>query len=408
MTDDELNEQVSQLARATQVIVDPTDDLGQALFADITSAPAAEMFVDTAGADTSVPHVESDWVELEPVGRARRLRRLALAAAACVVFAAAIVGALVATNNTNSVATDDTNGGDPNAVSAPGNPIEGFDFPLVLIEPDSLNSAECLAAHNGLLPPGGGFPALGIVVRRTSSPSVLGSGDELSAIDFGDLLVFCRSGQEIDGSSVSFNHSGGLVGFNQGPPGSRPSVVVNGGHGGRLGESQTWVSSIEGTIEEGVSNVQLVGREGEEQVFWSLGSYFTLDVVSPTGQMLDDDSMIEVTFDDGTTEQFLVFVERPRCDEGCVQAWYEWARNNAAGAANTDQLRALEDLALTQDEYDFAVERFGDCVALDLPGSVPEGSEAATFVRECYTDHLEFIDQARLIHNQVWQGSDER
>ena len=252
--------------------------------------------------------------------------------------------------------------------------------------------------------PPGGFPALGVGVRRASSPSVLGSSDELSAIDFGNLLVFCRSGREIDGSSVSFNHSG-LIGFNQGPPGSRPSVFVNGGRGSRLGESQTWVGSIEGTIDEGVSNVQLVGREGEEQVFWSLGSYFTLDVVSPTGRMLDDDSMIEATFDDGTTELFPVFREGGRCDEGCVRAWYEWARNNATEAGNTDQLRALEDLELTQEEYDFAVDRFRNCVALDLPGRVPEGSEAATFVRECFTDHLEFIDQARLIHNEVWLRS---
>lgn len=281
-------------------------------------------------------------------------------------------------------------------LAVPPAPVFGFDRPVVLVDLETGDGARCLQllTETGALR--SFFGTSGVAATQVFEPAS-STFDTTVHIEIGGMANTCGS----DGTTWSSF----LSSFARyGSPSDFPAAVFN-SSGGSSSDTQRYFFDVSGTVDETVSEVVVTSPDPIEQSYTMNGDRFRVDAVFD-GEVGSEEVIVEIRYVDGSTElrPALERYETFLCDpqSSCVNDWYRLAIGDATRAGADTQAQLLGDYELTQDEYNTASSLFLDCLPTGFLGAVTRGSSEAATAVECYQEHLEFVDQARVLVNQMW------
>ena len=337
-----------------------------------------------------------------------------MVAAAVFVLIAAVVGLLFVVSSHSEHRPLDTatespiearSGAEASIVEIPDSPIRGFEAPVIVFDSATSDVRDCIGRREL------GFGAAGTTVLMLGvSPiaeshffdSVDGAADPTVFVNLGWVAIECDAQ-----GPVSYG-TGDLPAL-AGPQHGLPSVVVF--SGGSVSRGDMPQFRYEGIADESVESVVLVTETVGEQVFQRSGERFRIEGVASARLPTDDEDLqIEITYVDGSSELRELFGDRSGdciANPECLGSWFVSFIDSAREAGSTEQVAALSDFALTQVEYDSAVGRFQDCLPSDMASSLDPDSPAVDILRACYEAHIEFVENARLVHNAAWLATEE-
>lgn len=363
-------------------------------------------------ANTQVPQAKAsagsvEWDISEPDVQRRFAGARSLATAAALLVVVVVTLFAIENGEPGQVATEpvlqdraaDESEEDVDAdiMAMPPGPVFGFERPVVLIDSAFGDGEQCIAPsmRDGQLRSTFGTSA--VVESQIFSPASATFGTSVF-IDLGGAFHTC-SGNGGAGGAISSQAI-------HGSPSDFPAVVVDWfGGSGDPANGTPWLVDISGLIDETVREIVISSPQPLEQSFLVDGDRFLIDAafaeVAPAEEV-----MIEIRFeDDTTTEQTPLDLDGSRaCDpqSQCISDWFEHTIAEATEAGTAAQVGVVSDLVLTQGEYDEAASRFLDCLPPNLSSVVAAESNQTSSVTACYREHLQFVDQARVLSNQMW------
>jgi len=374
---------------------------------DTTMLSTADNHTPLVGHETSRSVGDVEWLDplaSEPSAKGQRV----LAGAAMFVLVALLGGLLISPffqRDEGQLATTTAANDDEVAVATalfqiPTEPVRGLDQPVVMIDREFANGRECSDDISNI--PGSALSASVALfgmspVTESYSSYAAATPDRLTSfVDLGGSSITCD-----DRGWISYAAGAGVADANFGAPDALPPVIAE-----RTGGDDDRRITIEGKADLDVNEVRLASDLVADQTFLRFDDRFRLDVVLTDPLRSDEDLQIEVFFEDGSSQTQSLWPDNDcLIDSKCLGSWFEHFADEANDAGSLAQAAALEDLVLTQTEFDNAVVQFRACLPVDLGPSID--NESSSPVRQCYETHVEFLEEARVLHNAVWMGTTE-
>lgn len=402
------NHDLDQLLLETAAVLDgelaefPLDGAARELLNEVMSdSNTVSTHVDRSTTEPALVHsnatddvvIDSFKPNFEPIPTGSRFGLRA--AAAVVVIALIGLGVWAISQNEDSTVFSDESGGEQSVVDElPTGFIDGPEEPFIVIATADVNQAmleECLRSTS-----------------QTEGSAAVGyaDGSEETELSRGMVLIndavtlrecsLSVAGRRLEGSSGSSPTNAWV------PPSEEFPVLQRWGGKDRIEGSAEFTFDIFGSAIDTVVDLQLVGVE--DQHLQRIGTWFRID---GTTNDPENDFVIQVTFEDGTTELVgPIEIPNVRCqDADCVASEFGGLRSEALSAGATQQAAPLADGVLSQAEYNVAQERFLSCIdsntdlAGPFPAFVAAGTSAADEVQLCYDDEISVIESARSIQN---------
>ena len=406
MNDDQLDHELRELLADRKLDVNPEGQAAVALRERIVNETSSVGWVDVAGTSDEVTEVSI--ADLSENGRPPRRRHLVLAAA-CIAFIAALGFGLWSVLDTTAgpVLTDETD----DSVFSEADLIVAPDLSLIAISRGDSVSAEavesCIESVETFASGRGG-----------SAPMALVTG--FAATETFDTQVVLAPGTTCTVGDLGVSTSGAGIAIPQRPLESfEVRLEGSGGQSSGLspegGDDQPFsIVNLDGVLGGDVANIQILDPEPDEQIFRRVDSTFLLNAFYADGNF-PTVTQIEVTFEGGqvvvgAAENF-AGGERASfpCEDArtCVTERLQLLSNDAQIAGHATQAEILADGELTQSEYDDALAAFEQCLAsvtdgpVETPAVLADGSADALNAQSCFGEHLEFVDQGRVWHNQI-------
>ena len=391
-TDTELDELVGQ-AIVSSLQADARSDASLELLRLLVQEQAPSVY--------QVDSRTAPIVELLPSARAQHARpprRRALITAVASLVAVAAATALVLIGN--DIERVDTTSADTGQRHVGADPllVVGPNQPLVIIssDPERLAVAEVLACQAF-----GWIPGELALVEAELLPATDSSAE-----------IVVRSGTMGD----QFCHPDDSMGSIDRPapralaPGEL--MYTSGFSTWRSDGAETGEVQIEGRLAAGVEHIEIVSPPMLSQAFSGGGQWFVVRASASTSALADLDAgnmTFSVRLVDGTTtrvswEDLQAATRDSVCfNDACVDRAIALVRDEAAQIGVGAQRDALSDLRITQAEYDDALADFDDCLfgsgivdSLNGTPHIEVGTPDADAATSCWTNHIRFVDQARL------------
>lgn len=420
MNDDHLEAELRRVFASRELTIDPEGDAGVSLRREITgTAPLARAL---SVPDTKVDEVaEAEVVELGT--RQPRSDTWVLAAACAAFVATAGFGFWFAFGSTMSPvltdAADDASVDEDSMVEDTGPSPEASlilstETPLITIVRGSGVSLDEVAR---CVDPRGGLPSSGatpLAIATTFAPA--GAFGSRVYVDFGVECV--DNGSSGGGGGRALERP--LEPFDLRMEGSGTAAISGAPDEEDFEPYAEW--RLSGMAGEDIVDVRVIDPVPTEQLFRRVGTTFLLDAFfanAASPERLE----VEVTYSDGARISGVPapfdgtmfgggeLVTFP-CDnpDTCVSERLQLLADEATAAQSLEQAQVLRDGQLSQVEYDAAVAEFEHCLAgfgsspIETPTILLEESAEAADAVACFDETLQFVEQARVWHNQIEQS----